>query len=89
VNVSYKPAFIRDLRRLRGRPEYNRIYRLVFEEMPGWDSLEGHRQIKCFSGPEHAYRIRLGDYRIGFHWVGEELIFSRVLHRREIYRFFP
>jgi mRNA-degrading endonuclease RelE of RelBE toxin-antitoxin system len=36
-----------------------------------------------------ACRIRAGDYRVGFYWAGEELIFARALHQREIYRYSP
>ncbi len=89
MNTTYLPAFIKDLRRLRQHPEYSRIRRLAFEEMPGWKGLAGRSQIKCLSAHDKAYRIRAGDYRIGFHWSGDELVLARVLHRREIYRFFP
>jgi len=89
VRAAYQPSFIKDLRRLRGHTHYERIRRLVFEEMPGWASLSGRSQIKCLSAQEKAYRIRVGDYRIGFYYVGEGLTFARVLHRREIYRYFP
>ena len=89
MNTTYLPAFIKDLRRLRQHSEYSRIRRLAFEEMPAWKSLAGRSQIKRLSAHEKAYRIRAGDYRIGFYWSGDELVFARVLHRREIYRFFP
>jgi mRNA interferase RelE/StbE len=35
------------------------------------------------------YRVRIGDYRIGLELAGDELIFVRCLHRKEIYRYFP
>lgn len=89
MNSVYQPAFIKDLRRLRGHLHYERIRHLVFDEMPNWKNLTGRSQIKCLSAQEKAYRIRVGDYRIGFYIAGEELIFARVLHRREIYRYFP
>lgn len=89
MKAAYQPSFIKDLRRLRGHPHYERIRRLVFEDMPGWTSLTGRSQIKCLSAQERAYRVRVGDYRIGFYCTGEELTFARVLHRREIYRYFP
>jgi mRNA interferase RelE/StbE len=40
-------------------------------------------------GYERFYRIRLGDYRIGLELVGDELIFTRFLHRKEVYKYFP
>jgi len=32
------------------------------------------------------YRFRIGDYRVIFDLIGEEIIILRVGHRREIYR---
>jgi len=40
-------------------------------------------------GYEHYYRIRVSDYRIGIKIEGDILVFMRVLHRKEIYRYFP
>jgi mRNA interferase RelE/StbE len=31
----------------------------------------------------------LGDYRIGIEVLEDEVIFVRMLHRRDIYRYFP
>lgn len=85
----YKPSFIKDLKQLRGTPEFSRIRVLVFEEMLSWEKLTKHRQIKRLNAKENAYRMRVGDYRIGFYCTGDVLVFARVLHRRDIYRFFP
>ncbi|WP_201279130.1 type II toxin-antitoxin system RelE/ParE family toxin [Leptolyngbya iicbica] len=40
-------------------------------------------------GYQAFYRIRIGNYRIGLKVTDQEVIFVRLLHRREIYRFFP
>jgi len=36
-----------------------------------------------------AYRIRIGDYRIGFEFKNNTIILIRFLHRSKIYSFFP
>jgi len=41
------------------------------------------------TGYKNAYRIRLGNYRIGFLMIADELILNRVLHRKDIYDYFP
>lgn len=41
------------------------------------------------SGSKDAYRIRLGNYRIGIYKEDNKVILSRVLNRKEIYRYFP
>jgi mRNA interferase RelE/StbE len=35
------------------------------------------------------YRVRVNDYRIGFTEDEGVITFIRVLHRREMYRYFP
>ncbi|HBY75652.1 MAG TPA: plasmid stabilization protein, partial [Cyanobacteria bacterium UBA11148] len=35
------------------------------------------------------YRIRVGDYRIGIVINEDVVVFVRVLHRKEAYRYFP
>ena len=87
--VAYLPAFVRDLKRLKGTRDYERIRRLAFEEAPAWQGIEELPQVKKLTGQTGAYRLRIGDYRIGFYWDGEKLTLARVLHRKEIYRFFP
>ena len=44
---------------------------------------------KKLAGWENYYRVRIGDYRIGFKTEGSTIIFMHVLHRKEIYRHFP
>jgi mRNA-degrading endonuclease RelE of RelBE toxin-antitoxin system len=87
--VAYLPAFVRDLKRLKGTRDYERIRRLAFEEAPAWQRIEELPQVKKLAGQSGTYRLRIGDYRIGFYRDGEKLTLARVLHRKEIYRFFP
>jgi len=41
------------------------------------------------AGAHNAYKIRIGNYRIGFYKEGDTIVLSRVLNRKEIYRYFP
>lgn len=45
--------------------------------------------VEKLSGSEHAYRIRLGDYRIVYEVVAELKLIEvqRVRHRKDVYRF--
>ncbi|MGA9351150.1 MAG: type II toxin-antitoxin system RelE/ParE family toxin [Anaerolineae bacterium] len=40
-------------------------------------------------GYDTFYRIRLGDYRIGIEVLEDKVILVRILHRKDIYRYFP
>ena len=44
---------------------------------------------KKLKGFKNAYRIKMGNYRIGFLWEEETPKFSRVLNRKDIYKYFP
>jgi mRNA interferase RelE/StbE len=45
--------------------------------------------VKKLVGFKEAFRIRLGNYRVGVFLEGENVIFARVAHRKDIYSIFP
>ncbi|MBW4583181.1 MAG: type II toxin-antitoxin system RelE/ParE family toxin [Tildeniella nuda ZEHNDER 1965/U140] len=53
------------------------------------ENLEELNNIKKLKAKGDYYRIRVGDYRIGLTANEEVITFVRVLHRKEIYRYFP
>ena len=44
---------------------------------------------KKLKGFKNAYRIRMGNYRIGFLLEDETIKLSRVLNRKDVYKYFP
>lgn len=53
------------------------------------DDAKQIKNLKKLKGYETFYRIKLGDYRVGIEIIKNEVIFTRFLHRREVYRYFP
>ena len=53
------------------------------------NKLSEINNLKKLTGYGNAYRIRTGDYRLGIFVSDEVVEFSRFLHRKEIYRYFP
>ena len=45
--------------------------------------------LKKIQGTNNYYRIRIGDYRLGMIIIKEEVQLIRLLHRKDIYRYFP
>lgn len=35
------------------------------------------------------YRIRIGNYRLGFELIEDQIELLAIMHRKEVYRFFP
>ena len=89
MNANYLPSFIRDLKALKKTPVFNTIKTLAFETIPGYESLEQISHLKKLKGDDNAYRIRVGDYRLGIFIQNNVVTFARVQHRRDIYRYFP
>ncbi len=47
------------------------------------------KNIKKLTGFRNAYRIKIGDYRIGVFIEKDTVEFARIAHRKDIYRLFP
>jgi mRNA interferase RelE/StbE len=88
MKVKFKNSFIKDLKKLPTDIR-QQIERLVYREIPTLDQLSDIRSIKKIEGYENYYRIKKGNYRIGFEKREDTLVFHRALHRKDIYRYFP
>jgi mRNA interferase RelE/StbE len=47
------------------------------------------KNLKKFKGDKTAFRIRIGNYRIGIFIIKNEVEFTRVLPKNKIYEYFP
>lgn len=88
MDLEYRTSFVRDLRRVRSAEIRRRVERTIgdLEAAATIDRVAGAASIK---GPGRYYRIRIGDYRLGMSIDGHTAILVRLLHRRDIYRYFP
>ena len=87
----YKSAFLKDLRRVQPPSRRRKIEALVFNEIPGPQNPFGMPALEAMRGHHGFYKIRIGSFRIGLHidQPNQIVTFYRVLHRRDIYRYFP
>ena len=86
--VRFEASFAQDLRGITDKPSLARVGQII-DEVKQAESPVGIRSMKKLKGHDHYYRIRIGDYRLGLELVGDELVFVRCLHRRDVYRYFP
>ena len=88
MKIVYKRRFLRDLERLPNAAKA-RIQAIVFSELPQAEQLEQIQGLRKLHGDRQFYRLRHGDYRIGLAVQEDRLVVCRVLHRKDIYRYFP
>lgn len=61
----------------------------IIEELQKAPNLSSINNLKKLKGYKTAYRVKMGDYRIGFIFEENIIKLSRVLNRKDIYRYFP
>jgi mRNA interferase RelE/StbE len=88
VKVSFEASFARDLKGIRDKTLLKRVEEVI-AEVKAAAALSEVRHLSKMRGYATFYRLRLGDYRIGVEVVEDEVIFVRILHRKEVYRYFP
>lgn len=88
MNVEFRKSFEKDIGKIRDGDLLARI-KTVIEEVENAENLVDFNNIKRLKADGNYYRIRVGDYRIGFTEDEDTITFVRVLHRKDIYRYFP
>ncbi|MFQ4138869.1 type II toxin-antitoxin system RelE family toxin [Nodosilinea sp. PGN35] len=88
MKVRFRNSFKKDLRRIQDKKLLENVSQII-DTAKNAESFAEIGDLKKLKGYDSFYRIRIGDFRIGVRLIDEEIIFVRLLHRKEIYRFFP
>jgi mRNA interferase RelE/StbE len=87
VEVIADKSFERDFKKLP--PGVKMQITKVYEEMIKAEGISFVKNTEKMSGAKDHYKTRIGDWRIGSYIKGKTLYLSRVLNRKEIYKYFP
>jgi mRNA interferase RelE/StbE len=80
-NIVYKRSVERDLKKL-SKAEARRVLNQIEEELP--KKADTYPVLKGpFAG---LRRYRVGDYRVIYAILGDEVVVLRIGHRKEVYR---
>ena len=88
MKVSFESKFAKDLCNIKDGKLLVKIKELIIECKQA-KCLTEIKNIKKLQGYDTFYRIRIGDYRVGLDALDSELVFTRCLHRKDIYKYFP
>lgn len=87
MKLKVQPSFERDARK---SPKHVAAQLdALFTSIVKAQSVADIPHLKKLSGYKNAYRLRLGDYRIGFLLEDNVVTLSRLLGRKDIYKYFP
>lgn len=88
MKVEFRESFIKDLRAIKDKKLVTKVREAV-ESLESANNLLDIHNIKKLRGGKSYYRIRIGEYRLGFLFEDESIILVRFLSRKDIYRYFP
>jgi len=88
MQVEFLSKFSKDIDHISQKSVKTNVAKLIrlieaeanLNNIPNLKKLVGHRS---------AYRVRIGDYRLGFFYESRKVFFARIVHRKDIYKVFP
>ena len=87
--LQFDESFEKSIKKLKDQKLKTRLIKLI-EDFENADFLSEIPKIKKMQGFHTFYRVRLGDYRVGFELQEDNsILFILVAHRKEIYNYFP
>ena len=89
MEILFDDSFEKSIKKLNDKKLKSRLLDVIelFEKA---ESLSKIPSLKKMQGFQHFYRVRLGDYRVGFELLEDNtVVFLVVAHRKEIYKYFP
>ncbi|MFO0355772.1 MAG: type II toxin-antitoxin system RelE family toxin [Sphingobacteriaceae bacterium] len=88
MQVEFLSKFSKDIDHINQKSVKNNLAKLI-RLIESENDLNNIPNIKKLVGHKSAYRVRIGDYRVGFLHESRKAIFARIVHRKDIYKVFP
>ncbi|PIQ49718.1 MAG: plasmid stabilization protein [Cytophagales bacterium CG12_big_fil_rev_8_21_14_0_65_40_12] len=88
MKIVYLKKFSKDLDKI-ANPKQLKIILDLIRLIENAENIQQIPSIKKLSGFTDAYRIRVGDFRIGVFLGDDTIEFARIAHRKDIYKLFP
>ncbi len=88
MQVEFSSKFSKDIDSISQKSIKLNLIKLIqlFESSQNLNAIPN---LKKLVGHKSAYRVRIGDYRVGFFYENQKVLFARVIHRKDIYKLFP
>jgi len=88
MKIVFLKSFLNDIQKIKD-PETALKVELLILELKSATSLRDVKNVKKMQGYAGAYRIRIGDYRMGIYKEFDSVELARFVKRNDIYKVFP
>ncbi len=88
MKVEFSLKFSKDLDEINQRKVKDNILQTI-EALEKAENLSQIPNLKKLSGHTSAFRIRIGDFRLGFFFEDGIILLGRIAFRKDIYKIFP
>ena len=88
MKTEFNRYFLKDLDKLPTRELKAEVAAIILA-VEAAESLAEINNVKKLKGYKAAYRIRIGDFRVGLLLAQNTVEFVRVVNRKDIYKLFP
>ena len=86
--IKFEKSFYKDIKRLNNPDVAKKLKEtlILFENAKSLNEIQNIKKLKTY---KIYYRLRIGNYRLGFSFENETITFIRFLPRKDIYKLFP
>ncbi len=89
MNTEFKKSFAKDLKKRSQDKTLLQQVAQTIHDVEAAKTLLDIKNLKKLKTGDNAFRIRIGNYRLGLIIENDTVCFVRLLSRSEIYRYFP
>lgn len=88
MTLNYEKSFFKDIQKLNDKKVASKLksFLVSLEEKESFQDIPNIKKMKGFG---IYYRLKIGDYRLGFSYENNTVDIIRFLHRKDIYKLFP
>ena len=89
MKIEFDKSFLKSLDKIKDSKTLQKVEKLIIN-CESSKRISEILNIKKLSGFSNYYRIKIGNYRIGFEFIDKSIIrFIIITHRKDIYKKFP
>lgn len=88
MTIVFLNSFKKDIKKIKQAALKQKVKAIILS-IEEAHSLHEVGSCRKLSGHKTAYRIRVGDYRMGLYIEGTTVVLVRFLNRKDIYKLFP